>query len=44
MTDLAGLPLGYNRPHVVHGALIAAGPTRHAALVALVRDRIPEFA
>ena len=44
MTDLAGKPLIYNRPHVEHGALIAAGPPRHATLVDLVRDRLPEFA
>lgn len=44
MTDLAGQPLRYNQPHTVHGALIAAGPPRHAALIDLVRDRLPEFA
>ena len=44
LTDLAGQQLCYNRPHVVHGALIAAGPARHATLIDLVRDRLPEFA
>jgi myo-inositol-1(or 4)-monophosphatase len=44
MTDFAGRPLTYNRPHVVHGALVAAGPTRHGTLIELVRDRMPEFA
>lgn len=44
MTDFAGRPLSYNRPHVVHGALIAAGPARHGTLVDLVRDRMREFA
>ncbi len=44
MTDFAGSPLRYNRPHVVHGALIAAGPARHGMLVDLVRDRMAEFA
>jgi myo-inositol-1(or 4)-monophosphatase len=44
MTDFAGRPLSYNRPHVVHGALIAAGPARHGMLIALVRDRAAEFA
>jgi hypothetical protein len=29
---------------VVHGALIAAGPLRHATLIDLVRDRQSEFA
>lgn len=44
LSDLAGQRLCYNRPHVVHGALIAAGPGRHATLIDLVRDRLPEFA
>ena len=44
MTDFAGRPLRYNRPHVVHGALVAAGPARHGALIDLVRDRKVEFA
>jgi myo-inositol-1(or 4)-monophosphatase len=44
LTDLSGRSLRYNRPHVVHGALVAAGPTRHGTLIALVRDRMPEFA
>jgi myo-inositol-1(or 4)-monophosphatase len=44
MTDFSGRPLSYNRPHVVHGALIAAGPARHNTLIDLVRDRQTEFA
>ena len=44
LTDFTGQPLTYNRPHVVHGALIAAGPPRHATLIDLVRDRQAEFA
>jgi myo-inositol-1(or 4)-monophosphatase len=44
LTDLSGRSLRYNRPHVVHGALVAAGPARHGTLIALVRDRMPEFA
>jgi myo-inositol-1(or 4)-monophosphatase len=44
LTDFAGRPISFNRPHVVHGALIAAGPARHGALLELVRDRMPEFA
>jgi myo-inositol-1(or 4)-monophosphatase len=44
LTDLNGQPLRYNRPHVVHGALIAAGPARHDTLIDLVRDRQAEFA
>ena len=44
MTDFAGRPLSFNRPHLVHGALVAAGPARHGALLQLVRDRMPELA
>jgi myo-inositol-1(or 4)-monophosphatase len=44
LTDLAGRPLSFNRPHLTHGALVAAGPARHQALLALLRDRMPEFA
>jgi myo-inositol-1(or 4)-monophosphatase len=44
LTDFNGQPLRYNRPKVAHGALIAAGAARHAALVELVRDRQNEFA
>jgi myo-inositol-1(or 4)-monophosphatase len=44
MTDFNGQALRYNQPHTVHGALIAAGPLRHATLVDLVRDRQSEFA
>ena len=44
LTDLSGQPLNYNRAHIVHGALVAAGPARHAALLGLVRDRPREFA
>jgi myo-inositol-1(or 4)-monophosphatase len=44
VTDFAGRTLSYNRPHAVHGALIAAGPERHGALIDMVRDRTAEFA
>jgi myo-inositol-1(or 4)-monophosphatase len=44
MTDFAGQPLRYNARRVRHGALIAAGPARHGALIDLVRDRQAEFA
>jgi myo-inositol-1(or 4)-monophosphatase len=44
MTDFAGRPLRYDRPHAEHGALIAAGPARHGTLIDLVRDRMAEFA
>jgi myo-inositol-1(or 4)-monophosphatase len=44
MTDFSGRGLIYNRAQVEHGALIAAGPDRHAALLELVRNRLAEFA
>ena len=44
LTDFAGQPLGFNRPETVHGALIAAGPARHATLVELLQGRLPELA
>jgi len=44
LTDVAGRGLRYNRPEIVHGALIAAGPARHATLIDLLRDRSLEFA
>ncbi len=44
MTELSGHPLRYNQQNTVHGALIAAGPARHANLVDLMRDRLAEFA
>jgi myo-inositol-1(or 4)-monophosphatase len=44
LTDFAGEALRFNRPHVKHQALIAAGPARHASLVGLVRGRQAEFA
>ncbi|MGN6572652.1 MAG: 3'(2'),5'-bisphosphate nucleotidase CysQ [Pseudolabrys sp.] len=44
LTDLSGRPVAFNRPHVVHGALIAAGPARHVALIGLVRPRLRAFA
>ena len=44
LTDFTGQKLRFNRPHLVHSALIAAGPARHASLIDLVRDRQSEFA
>ena len=44
LTTLTGQFLIYNRPEPVHAALIAAGRRRHAALLALVRGRLTEFA
>jgi myo-inositol-1(or 4)-monophosphatase len=44
LTDFAGQPLTFDRPLRKHGALIAAGPARHATILALLRDRTTEFA
>ena len=44
LTDFTGRPLKYNGSQAVHGALIAAGQSRHDALIGLVRDRKAEFA
>ena len=38
LTDLDGRTLMYNRPEPVHGALMAAGRARHAALLKLMRE------
>jgi myo-inositol-1(or 4)-monophosphatase len=43
LTDLDGRTPVYNRPNPVHAALIAAGTARHAALLALIRDRRADF-
>jgi myo-inositol-1(or 4)-monophosphatase len=44
LTDFAGRPLTYTGSEAAYGALIAAGPARHAALIELVRDHETEFA
>jgi myo-inositol-1(or 4)-monophosphatase len=44
MTTLDGLALTYNRAVPVHGALVAAGPARHARLIEVLRTRQAEFA
>ena len=44
MTSLVGRTLTYNQPELVHGSLVAAGAERHAALIAMVRNRPGEFA
>jgi myo-inositol-1(or 4)-monophosphatase len=44
LTSLEGHPPIYNRPDPVHGALIAAGHARHAAIMNLVRGQMPDFA
>jgi myo-inositol-1(or 4)-monophosphatase len=44
MTNLAGEALVYNLHDPVHGAILAAGRDRHAAMLDLVRKRRKEFA
>ena len=44
MTNLAGELLVYNLHDPVHGAVLAAGRARHAAMLDLVRSRRKEFA
>ena len=38
LTTFTGQSLTYNRPNPVHPPLVAAGPQRHAALIALVQQ------
>jgi myo-inositol-1(or 4)-monophosphatase len=42
ITTFDGQTLVYNRPEVVHDALVAAGHERHARLMALMRERAPK--
>ena len=44
LTTLAGEKLVYNLHDPVHGAVLAAGRARHAALLDLLRDRRADFA
>jgi myo-inositol-1(or 4)-monophosphatase len=44
LTDLDGQPLTYNHPEPVHGLLVAAGRSRHAPVLSLVRERKAQFA
>ena len=39
LTGLDGEPLVYNRPDPRHGALIAAGRSRHQTILNLLRER-----
>ena len=39
LTTVTGQQLIYNRPELVHGALIAAGSARHGAILDLVREK-----
>jgi myo-inositol-1(or 4)-monophosphatase len=44
LTTFMGQPLIYNRADPLHGALVAAGRSRHEAFLALVRDQTLAFA
>ena len=44
LTTFAGQTLIYNRADPLHGALVAAGRSRHEAFLALVRARTLAFA
>ena len=43
LTNFMGRSLTYNQPELVHGALVAAGADRHAALVVLTREWLAEI-
>jgi myo-inositol-1(or 4)-monophosphatase len=43
LTNLVGRSLTYNQPNLVHGALVAAGADRHAALIARTREWLAEI-
>ncbi len=44
LTTVAGKQLLYNRPALVHGALIAAGNARHGTILGLVREKWADLA
>jgi myo-inositol-1(or 4)-monophosphatase len=44
LTTFAGQTLVYNRADPLHGALVAAGRSRHEAFLALVREKTLVFA
>jgi myo-inositol-1(or 4)-monophosphatase len=44
LTTFDGRTLTYNRADPLHGALVAAGRSRHEAFLALVRARTLSFA
>ena len=43
-TDISGAMLSYHAPQAEHGTLLAAGNSRHHALIDALRDRRGEFA
>jgi myo-inositol-1(or 4)-monophosphatase len=44
VTTISGMPLTYNLPRPIHGALLAAGLERHATMLKLLRQHAKEFA
>ena len=44
LTTISGMPLTYNLPRPIHGALLAAGSKRHEAMLQLLRQHAEEFA
>ena len=44
LTDFSGRALNYRARHATHTPLVAAGSSRHGALLELVRERRAEFA
>ena len=44
LTTISGMPLTYNLPQPIHGALLAAGLERHETMLMLLRQHAKEFA
>lgn len=44
LTTISGMPLTYNLPRPIHGALLAAGLKRHETMLKLLRQHAKEFA
>ena len=44
LTTISGMPLTYNLPRPIHGALLAAGVERHETMLKLLRQHAEEFA
>ena len=44
LTTISGMPLTYNLPRPIHGALLAAGEERHDTMLTLLRPHASKFA
>jgi myo-inositol-1(or 4)-monophosphatase len=44
LTTISGMPLTYNLPQPIHGALLAAGDERHNTMLKLLRPHASKFA